>query len=154
MVPDASLDHDELWQATDANSICVKITKGTTPPKDQIDPASDIPFLRVNNLTVGGARGVSGELLFVTPKAHSGFLSRSIAYPGDVLMNIVGPPLGKVTLLTEQFSEYNLNQAVLIYRVAPNAALPEFLYFYLCSDTAQQWLEARAKNTARVPLCG
>jgi type I restriction enzyme S subunit len=36
--------------------------------------------------------------------------------PGDVLMNIVGPPLGKVALVTDEYPEWNINQALAFFR--------------------------------------
>ena len=138
----------EGWHEATLDGICTKITKGTTPPKSEIVTDSDIPFLRVNNLTPGGAKGVSGELIYVSSAAHEKLLARSIAYPRDTLMNIVGPPLGKVTFLTDEYPEYNLNQAVLIYRPDEQQIIPEFLYMFICSFGAQQWLEARSKKTS------
>ncbi len=55
----------------------------------------------------------------MTEEVHLKSLKRSIAIPNDVLMNIVGPPLGKVALLTEQFPEWNLNQAIILFRSDP-----------------------------------
>jgi type I restriction enzyme S subunit len=136
------------WEAVPADNICSKITKGTTPPKSDIVEDSNIPFLRVNNLTFSGRLNKSNELLFVSDKAHRGFLARSTAYPGDILMNIVGPPLGKTALLTNAFSEYNLNQAIVIYRAdSPN--IDKFFFLsYLRSAIAQQWLQSRSKKTS------
>lgn len=55
---------------------------------------------------------------FITSETHSkGSSARSVAFPNDVLMNIVGPPLGKVAILTNQFPEWNLNQAITLFRV-------------------------------------
>lgn len=136
------------WRWSSADRVCSKITKGTTPKSSEVSQQGQIPFIRVNNLTIGGACTLAGELVFVTPQAHSGFLARSIAYPSDVLMNIVGPPLGKVTKLGCAFDEYNLNQAVLIYRTVSTKLSAEFFYFYLSSDVAQRWLDSRAKKTS------
>jgi len=141
MVPDG-------WREITADEICTKITKGTTPPKSEIETERGIPFVRVNNLTLGGALGLSGKILFTTQETHNGFLSRSKAYSGDLLMNIVGPPLGKISLLDDAYSEYNLNQAVLIYRPNSEEVLSEFLYAYVCSTAAQSWLDSRAKKTS------
>ncbi|MGZ8946747.1 MAG: restriction endonuclease subunit S [Methylococcaceae bacterium] len=136
------------WQVVQANKICSKITKGTTPSKSEIVENSNVPFLRVNNLTFEGKLNKKNELLFVTEFAHRGILARSIAYPNDILMNIVGPPLGKVILLPDTFSEYNLNQAIIIYRT--NAKDVDVIYFlcYLKSHYAQLWLSSRSKKTS------
>jgi len=60
------------WEVVQANEICSKITKGTTPPKTDIVEDGDIPFLRVNNLTFEGRLNETNELLFVSESAHRG----------------------------------------------------------------------------------
>lgn len=142
------LDMPSDWDSKIADDLCSKITKGTTPPKSEVSDNGLIPFIRINNLTVGGARSLNGDLIYVSEASHRGFLSRSIAYPDDILMNIVGPPLGKVVKLDDRFKEYNLNQAVLIFRPLNDGIDNEFLYYYITSNPCQNWLEARAKKTS------
>ncbi len=135
------------WVWASGEQICEFITKGTTPPKD-LDPAgqTEIPFLRVTNLTDRGALDLTDEV-FISTQTHRGFLARSIVYPDDVLMNIVGPPLGQVALVPSNFPEWNINQAIAIFR-AVDGVLPEFVCRYLLSPIAQQWLKKRSKTTA------
>lgn len=111
------------------SEICDFITKGTTPPSDEIfkeDSPTRIPFLKVYNLSF------TGELLFeqnpqyIERNIHEGQLSRSKVYPNDVLMNIVGPPLGKFSLIPENYETLNINQAIAIFR-AKEKILPRFL---------------------------
>ena len=85
----------EGWCWTRAEQLCGFITKGTTPPKELKGAGEEavVPFLRVTNLTANGSLDLSDKV-FVTEAVHRGLLRRSIIYPGDVLMNIVGPPLG------------------------------------------------------------
>ncbi len=136
------------WKVVQADEICSKITKGTTPPKSDIVEDRDIPFLRVNNLTFEGRLNETNNLLFVSESAHRSSLARSIAYPKDILMNIVGPPLGKVVLLPETFAEYNLNQAIIIYRLDPGKTNIPYFLNYLKSSYAQYWLSLRSKKTS------
>lgn len=70
-----------------------------------------------------------------------------MVYPNDVLMNIVGPPLGQVSVVPETFPEWNINQAIAIFR-AVDGVLPGFLSFNLLSPPTQHWLKARSKTTA------
>lgn len=136
------------WSVKTADEISLKITKGTTPPKEDIVDRPEIPFLRVNNLGFNGALDQKSDFIFVSRNAHEGFLARSMAYPGDILMNIVGPPLGKVSLLGNDFAEYNMNQAIVIYRLHENLIYRGFFLAYLMSDIAQQWLQSRSKKTS------
>ncbi|WAK04520.1 restriction endonuclease subunit S [Methylobacter sp. YRD-M1] len=146
-IPGLSICPSE-WKVVQADDICSKITKGTTPPKSDIVKDSDIPFLRVNNLTFEGRLNTDNEVLFVSESAHRGFLARSIAYPNDILMNIVGPPLGKIVLLPDTFDEYNLNQAIIIYRLEQEKVNKAYFLNYLKSNYAQYWLRSRSKKTS------
>ncbi len=135
------------WVWASAEQLCDFITKGTTPSKD-LDGggAKVIPFLRVTNLTDKGSLDMADKV-FVSEETHRGFLARSVVYPGDVLMNIVGPPLGQVSVVPETFPEWNINQAIAIFR-AVDGVLSGFLSLTLLSPPAQRWLKARSKTTA------
>ena len=135
------------WRWSTAEAECGFITKGTTPPKSLTsDGEKCVPFLRVTNLTRDGSLNFSDQV-FVAEDVHRKFLARSIVRPGDVLMNIVGPPLGQVSMVPSTFPEWNVNQAIAIFRVQPGL-LNEFLAFVLLSPGAGRWLQARAKTTA------
>ncbi len=135
------------WVWASAEQLCDFITKGTTPSKG-LDMAGDkiIPFLRVTNLTDKGVLDMADKV-FVSKKTHRSFLARSVVYPDDVLMNIVGPPLGQVSLVPATFLEWNINQAIAIFR-AVDGVLPGFLSLNLLCPPAQRWLKARSKTTA------
>ncbi|WP_077035146.1 restriction endonuclease subunit S [Pelomonas sp. KK5] len=135
------------WAWASAEQLCDFITKGTTPPKDLPDSGhKTVPFLRVTNLTDSGSLDLSDKV-FVSEQTHRGFLARSLVYPGDVLMNIVGPPLGQVSRVPATFPEWNINQAIAIFRPL-GGFLPAFMSQVLLSSHAQQWLQSRAKTTA------
>jgi type I restriction enzyme S subunit len=140
-------DLPEGWVWASGEQLCEFITKGTTPPKE-LDAGSDksIPFLRVTNLTDKGKLDLTDKV-FVSEETHRGFLARSTVYPNDVLMNIVGPPLGQVSVVPNTFDEWNINQAIAIFR-AVDGVLPGYVCLYLLSPLAQQWLKARSKTTA------
>src|SRR5258708_24292716 len=82
-------------------------------------PAGDIPYLKVNNLSFGGPLDFTKSRTFVRKHLHDHDLSRSKVVPGDVLMNIVGPPLGKVAVVPDSHPEYNINQAIARFRAKP-----------------------------------
>ncbi|CAN5425651.1 hypothetical protein BH10PSE16_BH10PSE16_12240 [soil metagenome] len=135
------------WVWASAEQLCDFITKGTTPSKG-LDGGGEkvIPFLRVTNLTDKGVLDMADKV-YVSEETHRGFLARSVVYPNDVLMNIVGPPLGQVSVVPETFPEWNINQAIAIFR-AVSGVLPGFLSLNLLSPPAQRWLKARSKTTA------
>ncbi len=135
------------WVWASAEQLCEFITKGTTPPKElDSNGAKVIPFLRVTNLTDTGTLDLADKV-FVSEQTHHGFLARSAVYPKDVLMNIVGPPLGQVSVVPSTYDEWNINQAIAIFR-AVEGVEPWLVCRYLLSPNAQTWLTARSKTTA------
>lgn len=130
--------------------LCFFITKGTTPPKNLTENnngAKEIPFLKVYNLTFDGRLDFSIDPNFVTKETHTGFLNRSICLPGDVLMNIVGPPIGKVSIVPNTYSEWNINQAIVRYRCLEKLNNKFLAHFLLFSNTVEQ-LKSKGKTTA------
>jgi type I restriction enzyme S subunit len=68
-------------------------------------------------------------------------------FSGDVLMNIVGPPLGKVSIVPVDISECNINQAIAVFR--PTSVISSsFLAKWLSTDTLTQWAVSKSKATA------
>ena len=113
-------DYEKLphgWVYLRAEDISDFITKGTTPSKDKLFAGcGDIPFIKVYNLTKNGRLDFSIEPTFTDRETHNCFLARSKVYPDDVLMNIVGPPLGKVSIVPKTHQEWNINQAIVRFR--------------------------------------
>ena len=120
---------NNLFPLTKANEVCEFITKGTTPPASSIYKEyirGRIPFIKVYNLSFTGELLFSQEPQFISNSTHDGQLKRSKVYPNDVLMNIVGPPLGKFSLVTNEYPEWNINQAIAIFR-AKEKIIPQYL---------------------------
>lgn len=136
------------WRLVSAADISLApITKGATPPGATGATDTGIPFLKVYNLTFDGSLDFTIEPTFVTPGAHSKELARSKVQPGDVLMNIVGPPLGKVSIVPSGFPSANINQAIARFRMTEGFP-PRYIAAYLLSDWAQRWLGSRSKKTS------
>ncbi len=112
-----------------AGDVCDFITKGTTPPVGEITEEYEvgkIPYLKVYNLSFTGELLFDDEPQYIPVETHNGKLARSKVFPDDVLMNIVGPPLGKFSLVTDEYNEWNINQAIAIFR-AKEQILPRYL---------------------------
>ncbi len=62
-------------------------------------------------------------------------MKRSKVFPNDIIMNIVGPPLQKVAIVTDEFNEWNINQAIAIFRVKEKIITKYLYYCLLCDDT-------------------
>ena len=124
---------DDIYPKVKVSRVCDFITKGTTPPNNLISEkySSDkVPYLKVYNLSFTGKLLFDTAPQYVPENIHNGVLARSKVYPNDVLMNIVGPPLGKFALVTDEFSEWNINQAIAIFR-AKEKVNPKYLLFAL-----------------------
>jgi len=80
-------------------------------------------------------------------KTHSGFLARSITRPGDVLMNIVGPPIGKVSIVPNDYPEWNINQAIARFR-CKDRLYNKFLAYYLGFSETVEKMKKKGKATA------
>lgn len=136
------------WSLAEAKSLSIApVTKGETPRGKLSPDIGDIPFIKIYNLSFEGILDFSIKPTFVSLDAHMGALKRSQVLPGDLLMNLVGPPLGKIGLVTGEYSEWNINQAIARYRPS-NALVGKYLWFYLQSAWAQRWLHRRSKKTS------
>ncbi len=124
------------WPLKKLRDLCELITKGTTPKSKEIYEKYEegyIPFLKVYHIMDDGSINFEYEPSFVDYQLHNGFLSRSKVYPNDVLMNIVGPPLGKLGIVPNKYPEWNVNQAIAIYRCR-ELLMPRFLLYTLKSN--------------------
>jgi len=119
------------WSVKPSLDVCDKVQSGSTPRNNPFDQNGTIPFLKVYNI-VNQEINFDYKPQFITEEIHSTKIKRSIALPGDILMNIVGPPLGKVAILTNQFPEWNLNQAITLFRANEDILNKKYLYFVLC----------------------
>jgi type I restriction enzyme S subunit len=118
----------EGWVSAKASDVCDVVQSGGTP-KDGFVDQPGIPFLKVFNI-VGDKVDFNYRPQFILRDVHEGELRKSRTYPGDVLMNIVGPPLGKIAVVPDDFPEWNVNQALTIFR--PSAAVrSRWLYQFL-----------------------
>lgn len=136
------------WSVIPGRHFCHEITKGATPPEMYNEAGlSNVPFIRVQNLSFDGTLLFDDQQLFIPAFVHQTSLVRSKVFPGDVLMNLVGPPMGKVSLVPDTYPEWNINQAIAIFRTI-DASANVFLSHFLLSQFAFKWFISRAKRTS------
>lgn len=123
-----SLSDPVGWTFERAESVCAKVQSGGTPKEGFSD--AGVPFLKVYNL-VDQKVAFDYKPQYIAPELHCGSMSKSRVLPGDVLMNIVGPPLGKVAVVPHTHAEWNINQAITLFRPS-NRITTEWLYYILC----------------------
>ncbi len=123
------------WVWCRMGDVCRFITKGTTPAPNELKKEGEIPFLKVYNM-VNQKIDFYYKPQYISTKQHQQF-ARSRVVSGDVLMNIVGPPLGKIARVPQTLPECNINQAIAIFS-SPIKPINEYLYLYwtldFCSD--------------------
>lgn len=121
----------EAWTYERAEDLCLNVQSGSTPRNNPFDQNGTIPFLKVYNI-VDQKISFDYKPQFILEDVHQNGSKRSTCKPFDVLMNIVGPPLGKIAIVTDQYPEWNINQAITMFRVNPEKLTYKFLYYVLC----------------------
>ena len=104
------------------------ITSGSTPSQDSFIEKG-IPYLKMYNLK-NQKIDFFYRPQYIKEEVHNGQLKRCRAFPGDILMNIVGPPLGKIALIPEELTECNFNQAAVLIRPLIKE-MNLFIFWYL-----------------------
>lgn len=133
------------WAAATAAEVCDIVQSGGTP-KSGFQAVAGVPFLKVYNL-VNQAIAFEYRPQFVPKEVHQSELRKSVAVPGDVLMNIVGPPLGKVAIVPSKYPEWNLNQAITLFRPG-SATSTAWLYWYLIGGDSVQSVINETRGSA------
>ena len=125
------------WEWCRLDDICYGITSGSTPPKSNFFQDPGIPYLKVYNIR-NQKIDFDYRTQFVDEDCHTSKLKRSLLLPGDVIMNIVGPPLGKIAIIPNDYPEWNCNQAIAIFRPII-IGFNNYIYTYL---TAGMFLDS------------
>jgi type I restriction enzyme S subunit len=136
------------WPTKPTSELSVApVTKGTTPKKGEVTEPATIPFIKVYNLTFTGDLDFTVEPTYVDKNTHENGLARSIVLPNDILINIVGPPLGKISVVPSVHSEWNMNQAIARIRIEDSLLRKYFVAFFK-TDHAQNWFQKHSKKTS------
>jgi restriction endonuclease S subunit len=104
------------------------ITSGSTPSQDSF-VEKGIPYIKMYNLR-NQKIDFFHKPQYIKEEVHNGQLKRCRAYSGDVIMNIVGPPLGKIAIIPESLPECNFNQAAVLIRPMIKS-MNYFIFWYL-----------------------
>lgn len=136
------------WEWALAEKLCQSINSGSTPAAGLMqENHGDVPFLKVYNIDPAGHLDFTKSPTFVSSDTHRGQLRRSITLPGDVVTNIVGPPLGKSATVPDSHPEWNHNQAVVSFRAGDDVE-PQWLAACLRSPFIVGLLKSTARATA------
>lgn len=101
------------WPYKKASDVCEKVQSGGTPKEGFSEKG--LPFLKVYNI-VNQKIDFEHRPQYISESIHRGSSAKSITKAGDVVMNIVGPPLGKIATIPATHEEWNINQAITLFR--------------------------------------
>ena len=90
------------------------VASGSTPEKSSFVPKG-IPYIKMYNLR-NQKIDFEYKPQYITVEIHNGKLQRSRTEVGDLIMNIVGPPLGKLAIIPPSLPQANFNQAAVLIR--------------------------------------
>ncbi len=131
------------WTSVPAAEICEKVQSGGTPKAGFAE--AGVPFLKVYNI-VDQRVAFDYKPQFVSQAIHESELRKSQVFPNDVLMNIVGPPLGKVAVVPADHAAWNINQAITLFRPSPKIT-SQWIYILLCEGAPIRDVLARTKGS-------
>ncbi|MFC1968096.1 restriction endonuclease subunit S [Chloroflexota bacterium] len=139
----------EGWVWTRVGEIESFIGSGITPKGGKnVYVSSGIIFIRSQNIYPSGLR--LDDVAYITPEINLR-MKRSIAYSGDVLLNITGASIGRSTFIPESFEPANVNQHVCIIRMH-QGILPKYLSFLLNSPFGQSQIFSTQGGVTRQGL--
>ncbi|MFF4842469.1 restriction endonuclease subunit S [Streptomyces collinus] len=123
------------WGTRRVKTLTTKIGSGKTPSGgSESYLSSGVTFLRSQNIHFDGLR--LDDVVYISDSTHREMRGTRVK-PDDVLLNITGASLGRVSRAPEGLGEANVNQHVCIIR--PNAeASARYLAYTLSSHPVQE----------------
>ncbi|MGW1357094.1 restriction endonuclease subunit S [Streptomyces chartreusis] len=130
-----TISFESRWGTRRVKTLTTKIGSGKTPSGgSESYLASGVTFLRSQNVHFGGLR--LDDVAYISEVTHREMRGTRVK-PNDVLLNITGASLGRVSRVPEGLGEANVNQHVCIIR--PNVeANARYLAYALSSQPVQE----------------
>lgn len=140
----------ESWEVGILGDLIEVVSKGSSP-KWQGFQYTDSGVLFVRSQNVGNGTMRWDEKVFLSPSFNVKE-PRSILKEGDVLLNLVGASIGRVSLGDQNIEGANCNQAVCFVRVNQRLLIPSFLVGFLLSNSGQEQIHFNKKDIARANI--
>lgn len=130
-----TISFESRWGTRRVKTLTTKIGSGKTPSGgSESYLAAGVTFLRSQNIHFDGLR--LDDVVYISEATHREMRGTRVK-PGDVLLNITGASLGRVSRAPDGLGEANVNQHVCIIR--PNAeANARYLAYALSSQPIQE----------------
>jgi type I restriction enzyme S subunit len=143
-------DVPEHWEILPLKYLGIKFGSGMTPRGGaSVYQASGIPLIRSQNVHFDGLK--LDDVVFISEDIHNQ-MSGTHVKPDDVLLNITGASIGRVTVAPENLGEANVNQHVSIIRPNKDKVIPQYLATFLSSPFIQGVIYRSANGAAREGL--
>ena len=127
-------------------SLSIKIGAGSTPTGGaSVYSATGIKFIRSQNVYNNGL--FLEDVAFISEEINKK-KSGSIVHPKDILLNITGGSIGRCALVPDDFDIANVNQHVMIIRLA-EISLRNFIHSVLTSLYIQEQILSRQVGSGR-----
>lgn len=137
------------WETRSLKSLTTKIGSGATPAGGRESYFSKgIPLIRSMNVHFRGF--VQTGLVFLSDE-QADELSNVIVQANDVLLNITGASIGRVTIAPGEMAGARVNQHVTIIRSTPEL-FPRFLSMFLASPSVQRMIDEIQVGATRQAL--
>lgn len=135
------------WDVEDMGNITHHVSSGSTPKGgSQVYSDSGIVFIRSQNVLMNNLS--FGDVAYISDEIHNS-MKRSWVKHGDVLFNITGASIGRVSWYPDEDNTANVNQHVCIIR--PNKKIMDsiFLSYLMSLNTFQKKIFATQAGATR-----
>jgi len=137
------------WSVMKIGDVTSHVGSGLTPRGGSTTYLDEgIPLIRSQNVLFNKLD--LSDVAYISLETHK-FMRRSTIFPGDVLLNITGASIGRVTVVPDSIKEANVNQHVCRIRFL-SQILPEFAAYYLSSADGQNQIMSFQSGATRQGL--
>ncbi|BAY94825.1 MULTISPECIES: restriction endonuclease subunit S [unclassified Tolypothrix] len=140
----------EHWEVKRTKFFVTKIGSGKTPKGgSEIYVDSGVMLIRSQNVYDDGLR--LDDVVYIDDEIDN-LQINSRVFPNDILLNITGASIGRVSLVPPNFIKANVNQHVCIFRPDLKKIFPPYLHLLLCSKQGKEQIFSYENGTSREGL--
>jgi type I restriction enzyme S subunit len=135
------------WEVVSIDDISIHVSSGSTPLGGQSTYLKDgILFIRSQNVLMNQLD--YSDIAHISTEVHLQ-MKRTWVKNGDVLLNITGASIGRVSYFKGKDDTANVNQHVCIIRPSLDRTLPEYLSYFISMPSYQNVILARNSGATR-----
>jgi type I restriction enzyme S subunit len=140
------------FQVKELNSICDKITKGTTPQFMSEDKTEDTPISYIKGESIKENHHFDvDKISYIENVTHLTELKRSHLMENDICYSIAGS-LDKFTIVDSEIIPANTNQAIAIIRTNQNVLPYQYLYGFFISQMQKEFYTLNVQQAVQANL--